>query len=563
MEHGRHVTSTAADQRDFYRGPLLTIIALSGLEIFAAPASIADPIYLVLVAYSAARGGTLPGLLSGTLSVAHIALPLLLEHSAWSKVQSALPHLGLIALASTLVALLVGSLERKGLRSAHLAHANEELVNRAIERRHTEETARALAAMGRALVQPLDFPSVRRGIVSTVLDLFRITQAGLYELHAASEELVCVATAGEADSSQRLGKVLPQGAGVVWRAVAEGRPIWARAVSEFESSTTDSPPARDALEGFRSGIAVPLKSRGKVLGALTVAVVEGRVFTPEEIQLLSIFADYAALALENARLYSDLHEALARLTAAQQERIEDERLKALEELTAGIAHHINNRLMVILGGVQLVTPKVDEPSLQQSLDVVERTTLDTARLVDKLRRFTQVRSVPGTVSADLNAAVQQALDMTQHQRIEAGSRGIDVRIAPALGVVPRVAADQALVEEALVHVIANAIEALEDPGTITVKTWALAHDVYCSVADSGPGMTEDIRRRVTEPFFTSKGPGRTGLGLSTAYGLVRSQSGSLEIRSEVGVGTAVTIRLPGTLMLARSAEAAIFRETPS
>jgi signal transduction histidine kinase len=106
-----------------------------------------------------------------------------------------------------------------------------------------------------------------------------------------------------------------------------------------------------------------------------------------------------------------------------------------------------------------------------------------------------------------------------------------------------VVADEAMLEEALAHVVRNAIEAVTDRGAVTITTWASDARVLCAVSDTGGGMRDDVLQRAAEPFFTTKGPQRPGLGLSCALGLMRQMGGHLDIRSAVDAGTRVIFRL--------------------
>jgi signal transduction histidine kinase len=106
-----------------------------------------------------------------------------------------------------------------------------------------------------------------------------------------------------------------------------------------------------------------------------------------------------------------------------------------------------------------------------------------------------------------------------------------------------VVADEPLLEQALSHVVRNAIEAVVGRGIITITTWPSGNAVMCSIADTGTGMPEEVARRAAEPFFTTRGPLRAGLGLSSALGIMRQMGAQLEIVSSVSVGTRVAIRL--------------------
>jgi PAS domain S-box-containing protein len=180
------------------------------------------------------------------------------------------------------------------------------IVREITERKQAEDAAGALARVSHELAGTLDLAEASERVVSTVLDLFRVGHAGLFTLDPGSDTLVCVAIAGEGHHDKWKGRTLPPGAGVVGRAILEGRAVWSPDVGSGDHS--DIPEwlrERTAVEGHRSVVAVPLISRGEVLGALSLASSSERVFTEGERGLLSGFADAAALALQNARLYDD------------------------------------------------------------------------------------------------------------------------------------------------------------------------------------------------------------------------------------------------------------------
>jgi CheY-like chemotaxis protein len=107
-----------------------------------------------------------------------------------------------------------------------------------------------------------------------------------------------------------------------------------------------------------------------------------------------------------------------------------------------------------------------------------------------------------------------------------------------------VAGELAPLREVLMNLVLNAIDAMPDGGRLGVKTWADGQGVHCDVSDSGAGMSEEVRHRALDPFFTTKGPKSTGLGLSVTYGIIQRHNGKLEIDSAPGRGTTVHITLP-------------------
>jgi signal transduction histidine kinase len=488
-------------------GPLVTATTVLGVNALTEGDFVAHPLYLACVVYSVFRGGVGSGLVSSALIVCEA---LLREIAVPFGLDEPFRHVKIVALACLVVVLVTGHLKRRADHASELSQANRQLTGRLIERERGAEAATALAAMTRDLVEPLDVSRVHHRIVSTIHDVFGVRQAMLYQLDTASQELTCVATAGDVDDSRWVGHRLPAG--------------------DVIAGGTAVAPAR----------VIPLRARGKVLGALAL---EGTLTGDTDLQLLSIIAGHAALALENSRLYAELRATLEQLGASRDPLLDEARLRATEELAAGVAHHVNNRLMVILAGIQLLKPKLDDAHHRSLLAIGEQATLDTARLVDRLRQCSVRRPHAASDSADLNLIVQRAVELCRADQAEAQAGGARVELVLRSGAVPRVVGSEALLEEALAHIVRNAIEAVADRGTVTITTSTGGAWVVCTVSDTGSGMPPDVLPRAAQPFFTTKGPQRLGLGLSSSLGIVRQLGGQLDVGSEVDVGTRVTVRL--------------------
>jgi signal transduction histidine kinase len=512
-----------AGRADRLAGPLVTATAVLSVNAFSDGEFVAHPLYLACVVYSVFRGGMTAGLASTAIVVGDVLIRAL---AVPFGLHDPFRQINMVALACLVVVLVTGHLKRRADHASELSRANEQLTGQLIDRTRSEEAALTLAALTRGLIAPLDVTHVHQHIVSTILELFRAREARLYWLDPASQELVCVAAAGDADDRRWVGERMPAGEGIAGQAIREHR-LCVSSIADAER-----------------WLALPLRARGKVLGALTFSVTPGRAVADSDVQLLSIFAGHAALALENSQLLDDLRTTLARLGDAQARLVDDARLRATEEVAAGVAHHVNNRLMVILTGVQLLMEKLSgDDHHRRSLEIVERTTLDTARLIARLRQFALGRPRATAESADVNLAVQRAVEMCGPDWSEASARGVTADLVLQLGQVPRVVGDEPMLEEALAHVLRNAIEAVPADGTITIATSTVGPHVLCTVADTGAGMPDDVVSLAVEPFFTTKGPQRAGLGLSSALGIMRQLGGHLDLASELDVGTRVTLRL--------------------
>jgi signal transduction histidine kinase/CheY-like chemotaxis protein len=329
------------------------------------------------------------------------------------------------------------------------------------------------------------------------------------------------------------------GIGLMQFVLKEGRPL-RTADYGAECARRGVAPVAYGLR-FTHWLGVPMKVGDHVLGALAVRNVE-RAYTDADERLLANVADLAALALRSARLYDERARAFGELSAAQDQLVRTEKLRALGEMASGVAHDFNNLLASILGRAQLLLQRIEDPRLRKWLQVIERSALDGAQTVRRLQEFTRIRRDQPFVAVDLNQVVRDALEITQSRwREEPLSRGIAIDVRTALGDVPPVAGDPVELREALTNLILNAVDAMPDGGALSLRTRLADGLVELSVGDTGVGMPESVRQRIFDPFFTTKGAQGTGLGLSITYGILTRHHARVTVDSEPGQGT--TFRL--------------------
>ena len=263
---------------------------------------------------------------------------------------------------------------------------------------------------------------------------------------------------------------------------------------------------------------------------------------------------------EEALLESNrqLSTALGQLRATQQEIIQRERMHALGRMANGIAHDFNNSLAPILGFSELLLLKPEtltEPKkVRNYVEMIHSAAKDSARVVSRLREFYRYRDESEVFTpVVLNDVVLQAISLTQPRwKDQALAAGVNIDIRTEMGDVPTVPGNEAELRELLVDLIFNAIDAIPKRGTITIRTAVQGRWLVLTVADDGIGMSEEIKARCLEPFFSTKEDQGTGLGLGAVYGIARRHEGEIDIQSEPGRGTTVAVSLP----LERSARAA-------
>ena len=181
------------------------------------------------------------------------------------------------------------------------------------------------------------------------------------------------------------------------------------------------------------------------------------------------------------------------------------------------------------------------------LEVISTSAQDATAVVGRLREFYRQREGSElTMAVDINDVVARVISLTQPRwRDMALAKGIDIQLTTNLTAdLPNVSGDEAELRTALGNVIFNAVDAMPDGGTITLRTYQDGQEIVLEVTDTGTGMTDEVLKRAMEPFFTTKEEQGTGMGLAMVYGTLQRHNGNLKIESELGQGTTVGFRLP-------------------
>ncbi|HEV7867723.1 MAG TPA: response regulator [Chthoniobacteraceae bacterium] len=266
--------------------------------------------------------------------------------------------------------------------------------------------------------------------------------------------------------------------------------------------------------------------------------------------LLQLRFTQLQLQNHNQLLEEKVAERTRDLKAAQQQVVAQERLRAFGEMAGGIVHDFNNTLMSIIGYSELLLQ--DEALISNISTVREFLTImntaghDASHVISRLRDFYRPREVTDVFApTNLNDIIEQAVPLTQPKwKDQALATGRVIKVEMDLAKVPLVLASPAELREVATNLIFNAVDAMPDGGTITITTRTEGAEVILEITDSGVGMTEEVRTRCLEPFFSTKGEKGTGLGLSMVFGVIKRHEGMLEIESVLGTGTTFRIRFP-------------------
>jgi signal transduction histidine kinase len=244
---------------------------------------------------------------------------------------------------------------------------------------------------------------------------------------------------------------------------------------------------------------------------------------------------------ETVQRNRELAEINAQLQAMQLQLIQSEKLAAVGQLTAGIVHDVKNPLAVIKGLAELLEDDLTDPDeTRRELRVIRESADKASRIVSDLLKFAR-QSSSEMQPHDLRETVEASLRLTDYLL-----RKAYVQVTKEMPENPVVVNyDPQQIEQVLINMIHNAIQAMPNRGTLQVRLEQHNGNVLLGLHDSGSGIAPENIKRIFDPFFTTKPEGQgTGLGLSMSYGIIANHQGHIEVQSELGKGTAFTIVLP-------------------
>ena len=253
--------------------------------------------------------------------------------------------------------------------------------------------------------------------------------------------------------------------------------------------------------------------------------------------------EIGALGARFKRMTEELAARETALKEANKRLVEAEKMTALGQLGAGIAHEVKNPMTSIRGYAQMGLRKVPPDSpLREYFVTIEKETGRSLEILKNLLKFSRQETAEMSL-IDLNAVVSDTVKLVMHQL---SMRKVDV--VPDLSEEPiQVVGNANQIEQVVLNLMMNAGDAMEKGGRVTVSTDEVSGQARIRVADTGSGIPPDVLGRIFDPFFTTKPVGKgTGLGLSVSYGIVKEHKGEITVQSKVGAGTTFTILIPVT-----------------
>jgi signal transduction histidine kinase/FixJ family two-component response regulator len=239
-----------------------------------------------------------------------------------------------------------------------------------------------------------------------------------------------------------------------------------------------------------------------------------------------------------------------------------EKMAALGELSFGVAHNVNNTLTGILGRAQLLLRTRDAAKISSGIEMIIKSAEDGAHIIRRIQDFARKQPSRRFQAVSVAALMKDVSEMSR-PRWESRVEGPQIRVALVADCTASVMGDAVELREVLVNMIYNAIDAMPSGGEIRMSSQETNGRVVLMIADSGTGMTPEVKSRLFDPFFTTKGKGGTGMGMAVSFGIIRRHNGSIEVESEPGRGTTFRISLPVAEGAAADAEAGLAKPEAS
>jgi signal transduction histidine kinase len=392
-----------------------------------------------------------------------------------------------------------------------------------------------LHEVGRAITEREDLGEILHRAANHLTTLLDTSGCFVWLLDAGAQRLRGAAANGAFNDEIRSLHLTDQS--LAMEAVRERRAMSVHDVAR----DTRVDPAMAQRFGSKSLLAIPMLHRGRASGALVFDERRSpRHFNQAEIERASVVAGQLAAAVENARLYEDLKSSYGELALAQAKLVQRERLAALGELAAVVAHEVRNPLGAMfnaLSGLRRMLGDSGEVGVLLSILGEESDRIN--RIIGDLLDFARPPDL-AVGRGSLTSAVQEAMSSTL------GVPGIEVqcRIEPGLD---QLRMDPRQIRQALLNLFHNAVQAMPSGGHVHIWVHRVernrAPSVAIDVADSGPGVAPALIERIFEPFYTTKASG-TGLGLAVVRRIADGHGGSVEVRNGDPRGAVFTLLLP-------------------
>lgn len=426
--------------------------------------------------------------------------------------------------------------------NALLGEMNERLQGRSVSAEYSRNRLQAVSDLNRRLGTSYTCSQALSGLADTIFELFRPKKVILYCVDDKDHRVFGTVRNGESGPREFLISAA-RGAPKEIGGLATDRDALVHLVNELAGKLSPDAGLVSLVAGrlFFAPVVVGQSQRAGML-------VEGgtnRFFAGDDLEF---FAQAGALVLQRAFFESSLRTEREKLVdsnrrsrAFYEQLLNSRKLASIGRMAAGAAHEINNPLAIVSGRMQLLLKMETDESKRHHLEMIRSQCDRMSRIIGDILTFGKPEK-PAIAGVSVDEAVEGAIGQLEDRSTEKAIRYVK-NFAPH---VPKVAADGAKIEQAFRNILANAIDASDKGGEITIEAQLTEKDKFVAVAfaDKGKGMDKETLENIFEPFFTTKAGVGTGLGLAICHSIIASHGGKIRVKSNPGEGTAFTVLLP-------------------
>ncbi|MCK4519236.1 MAG: GAF domain-containing protein, partial [Candidatus Omnitrophica bacterium] len=447
--------------------------------------------------------------------------------------------------------------------------STEELKRQKEDIQRKVKSQLALTAVFSLVSQSLNLQEILNNALDRILEVIRVDRGCIFLLDREKEELNLRVHRGfSADYIKSITWLELKEDNMYTEVARTGKPVIIANISEDPRLTIGGSEKRSV----RSCACIPLMSKGKIVGVLSLLSRSYYRLVPEEMRMLNSIGAAVGVAVENARLYEtvkswgeklekiveertkdlsdarkatlnileDIDEAYKELKEAQAQLVQKERLAAIGQMAAVMGHELRNPLTGVKMAAYYLNEKLKKigSPLTKSVQDIEKETERASLIISNILEFSRPPKL-FLNPVDINVILEEAINSAQGKKWLKDIKVIKDFQSPGL----MVALDAFRFRQALDNIILNAHQAMPAGGELTVRAKVVKDELEIRISDSGGGIAKENIKRIFEPFFTDKHRG-VGLGLAVVSEVVKGHNGSISVESEAGKGSTFIIRLP-------------------
>jgi len=398
--------------------------------------------------------------------------------------------------------------------------------------------------------QSLNIDELLGEVIDQILDVLkRIDRGAILLLNKETGKLREVVSKTRMEDKDGIFSKINYSRTIVKRTIRQGEPVLVSDTNRMDEARLSNSMQQ---MNIRSVMCVPLKYKGEVRGAIYVdSIGLPGGFRKDDLQSLAGLGNTAAIAIENARLYSDLEKLVERRTKQLRKAQENQqqlqkqlshaqKMESLGRLAGGVAHNFRNILQAILGNAQFLQMVYSQDGqLQKIARAINESVAKGSDFIYSLLRFSRQEVEKENLPLDLKSVLDETY------KIISNTFDKSIKIATKIEKPLPIKGDRLSLGQVFINLCNNARDSMPDGGELRIEAKKDKKEVVVTISDTGCGMDEETLKNIFDPFFTTKDVGEgTGLGLSITHGIIKENKGKISVSSQPGKGTIFRVAFP-------------------